>query len=144
MSFPVINMKQVRLLRLLRRSKPLRFIALATALVYLSGLVITSVVHPMLHRQHEIALHTAAAEKDACHRAVYHGEHEDGEHHTHLTAVDDACSLCDIILHAEHSLTQHALSGELFHSESHKAFLCLSLAFGYHSFAQGRAPPVLG
>jgi hypothetical protein len=53
--------------------------------------------HQAVHHHHHAALHSAEAEADACHRAIYHGDlsHE-CEHPNHVTKSETECELCKV------------------------------------------------
>ena len=59
--------------------------------------------HQVVHHHDHSELHTAAAEADACHRAIYHGEtSHDCEHKSHLTKTETDCDLCKVTVSRFH------------------------------------------
>jgi hypothetical protein len=122
----------------------LPFASVTVALLYIFSLLTTELIHPVLHQHHNHSLHSAADEKDPCHREIYHGEKEDAtQHHQHLTPVNEKCGLCDIILHNEH------LQADYYHilkpagtKQAVKIFTD-TLSIGFLSLYQARGPPYL-
>ncbi|MCB9187398.1 MAG: hypothetical protein H6601_11730 [Flavobacteriales bacterium] len=71
------------------------------SLVFLAGYLLNVVsfesFHQAVHHHHHAELHTAAAEADACHRAIYHGEvSHDCEHKGHISKTENDCELCKV------------------------------------------------
>jgi hypothetical protein len=95
-------------------SKRIRtFSAILLLLFYVAGNVQFESFHQVFHSL-EKALHSAEAEKDPCHRAIYHDEKENGcDHETHVTAVKN-CPLCHVVPFNE----QHLASNHTFIVES--------------------------
>jgi len=61
-----------------------------------------NLIHHIQHDQsdhHSHVHHDVETESDACHRAIYHPEENDGcSHETHILAVSDICEFCDAVL----------------------------------------------
>lgn len=85
---------------------------LGLLVIYLLGNVQISLVHQLTHVHHTTA-HTAAAEADACHRAVYHGEVDDGCTHTEHMVNDEQCTLCDMIYKSDQITLEGPVAGHL-------------------------------
>ncbi|MCF8277963.1 MAG: hypothetical protein K9J17_14615 [Flavobacteriales bacterium] len=59
--------------------------------------------HQAVHHHDHSELHTAAAEADACHRAIYHGEvAADCHHKSHITQDETECDLCKVTVSRFH------------------------------------------
>jgi len=60
-----------------------------------------NLVHHIHHdaSDHQHVHHDVETESDACHRAIYHPEENDGcDHDAHILAVSDDCEFCDSLL----------------------------------------------
>lgn len=70
---------------------------------YLLNVVSFESFHQAVHRHHHAELHSAEAEADACHRAIYHGEtSQDCEHASHITKTETDCELCKVTVSRFH------------------------------------------
>lgn len=59
--------------------------------------------HQSVHHHNHTQLHTKAAEADACHRAIYHGEFEaDCHHKSHVSKGETDCELCKVTVSRFH------------------------------------------
>ena len=126
------------------RKQATTFLAIIMALVYVSGIVLTDFVHPLIHQQHTLVKHTANDEQDPCHRAIYHGEKENNAtHHNHLVPVNEKCWLCDIIFNYEHVKPEQPVFAALEHSSPKKFSFSSSLFFALHTLPHLRGPPAL-
>ena len=71
------------------------------SLVFLAGYFLNVVsfesFHQAVHHHHHAELHSAEAEADSCHRAIYHGEESnDCNHKSHITKTETECELCKV------------------------------------------------
>ncbi len=56
-----------------------------------------NILHHEHHHQHEVC--TEEAEKDPCHKRIFHHDLAEGcKHKTHMFAFEQACNLCDAII----------------------------------------------
>lgn len=59
--------------------------------------------HHAVHHHHHSELHSAEAEADACHRAIYHGDFShDCDHKSHITESETDCELCKVTVSRFH------------------------------------------
>jgi hypothetical protein len=70
-------------------------------LLYVAGTVQIDNLHQLLHH-HTVELHSEQAEKDPCHRSVFHHEQNKGcEHKTHVTQTKE-CFVQQLLGHTFH------------------------------------------
>ncbi|MCF8461762.1 MAG: hypothetical protein K9G46_13645 [Flavobacteriales bacterium] len=70
---------------------------------YFLNVVSFESIHQAVHHHRHSELHTDAAEADACHRAIYHGETSlDCEHKSHLAETHNSCELCKVTVSRFH------------------------------------------
>lgn len=77
---------------------------------YFIGNTQVEVFHEFLHHHDSIVVHTFEAEKDPCHRSLFHRDKNDGcEHKTHLTTAYK-CKLCSFFCHSDHLIVSNSFS----------------------------------
>ena len=74
----------------------------AISIVFLAGYLLNAIsfesFHQAVHHHHHEVFHTAEAEADACHRAIYHGDvSSDCEHKNHVSETETDCKLCKVL-----------------------------------------------
>lgn len=75
----------------------LKTLSVVFLLGYLLNIVSFEAFHQVVHHHHHAELHSAEAEADACHRAIYHGDFsQDCEHTQHITKSETDCELCKV------------------------------------------------
>lgn len=121
----------------------------ALSAVFLAGYLLNVVsfesFHQAVHHHHHAELHTEAAEADACHRAIYHGDlSSDCEHKSHVSQTEYDCELCKVTVSRFHF--RSAIS-KAFEKPIHFTFNkpASTKVFGYNfslAFAP-RGPPAL-
>jgi hypothetical protein len=73
--------------------------SLVLLLFYIIGTSEINVFHHLSHSYRHQSTHSVEQEKDPCHRAIYHGDHQNGcKHHSHIVKKDK-CGTCSIIAH---------------------------------------------
>lgn len=78
-------------------------LAVLFLLSYLLNVVSFESFHQFVHQHQDAELHTAEAEADSCHRAIYHGDFSHDCHHkTHLTKQLTHCDLCKVTVSRFH------------------------------------------
>lgn len=78
------------------------FVAILLLSAYAIGFIQVQLLHEAFHADKYALIHSAAHEKDPCHRTIYHDEKESScEHKLHITNVEK-CSLCSSIVHNEY------------------------------------------
>ena len=66
---------------------------------YLLNVMSLETFHQAVHHHHHSELHSAEAEADACHRAIYHGGvSANCNHKTHVTGTETVCELCQVLI----------------------------------------------
>ena len=76
----------------------LRALSAAFLVGYLLNILSFESFHNLVHHHHHAELHSAEAEADACHRAIYHGDvSHDCNHENHLSQTTAECGLCDVL-----------------------------------------------
>ena len=77
----------------------LRALSAAFLVGYLLNILSFESFHNLVHHHHHAELHSAEAEADACHRAIYHGDvSHDCDHENQLTETVPGCDLCDVLV----------------------------------------------
>ncbi len=118
--------------------------AVLLAGLYLGNVVVTDVAHPLFHQHEHEEVHTASAEQDPCHRAIYHGEKETGEaHHNHVSQVHEKCTLCDVIIHRDHRLTETPQFTSAEAAATPFSFYLVFSSFGSQPSSLTRGPPAI-
>ncbi len=75
-------------------------------LIYASGTISVDLVHHAIHNHGDSEVHSAIAEKDACHRTIFHQDTKNGCHHqTHVTKVEK-CKFSHVVFQAQQLLTR--------------------------------------
>lgn len=75
----------------------LRLLSLVFLVGYLLNVVSFESFHQAVHHHHHAELHSAEAEADSCHRAIYHGESSnDCDHKSHIAKTETECELCKV------------------------------------------------
>jgi hypothetical protein len=88
--------------------------------VYSTGAISIDLVHHILHDHAQPALHTGELEKNACHRALYHQDKENGcSHQAHITNAEK-CKYNHIVFQPNQLITPQAITRSVF--EDHFAF----------------------
>jgi len=63
--------------------------------------------HRLSHAHESFALHSAALEKDPCHRVTYHHDNNNRCRHASHISSKNKCALCDILGHLDQVFTSH-------------------------------------
>lgn len=128
------------------RYKGLRAIV---SLLLLSGYFLNVITfesfHQAVHHHDHSELHTAEAEADSCHRAIYHGDTtHDCDHKSHVTQTVQDCDLCKVTVSRYYFSSADAEASDENYSIAHRRPAStrvfgndLSLAFA------PRGPPAL-
>jgi hypothetical protein len=115
---------------------------LCLLVLYALGSLPMDAVHRMFHAHAPAVMHTVKAEKDPCHRSLYHRD-KACDHKTHVSGLKK-CPLCQLSFHADQWLS------DVSPSQQHLATASLETCFVQryvHSCAlpgSSRAPPVCG
>lgn len=92
------------------RNKPIRktfrsLFSVFLLAIYSVGTVGVDLLHHSIHNHHESEVHTAIAEKDPCHRSLFHGDVTDGCHHkAHFTNTEN-CKFSHVVFEAQQEST---------------------------------------
>lgn len=117
------------------------FVLLLSA--YLASTIELKGLHSFFHEHEQQALHSAAHEKDSCHRTIYHQEKSSGCHHkSHLTEYKK-CAFCHYTFHPDQLLNKprHNTAHQL--PQLRKADISF-LGFACHPpLLKSRAPPAM-
>ena len=77
--------------------KILQTLSAVFLLGYLLNVISFESFHQAIHHHHHAEIHTAEAEADSCHRAIYHGDtSHDCEHESHISQTEQDCELCKV------------------------------------------------
>lgn len=86
-----------------RNSNLWKAIALPFLFSYLINVVSFESFHQAIHHHDHSELHSAEAEADSCHRAIYHGDtSHDCQHDTHVSEQITDCDLCKVVVSRYH------------------------------------------
>ena len=78
-------------------------LSLGLLLFYISGTFGSEVLHEFIHR-HQVVSHSEQAEKNPCHRQLYHQDERHGCSHLSHFLQTDKCKLCDHISKVDHAI----------------------------------------
>ena len=101
--------------------------------------------HQAVHHHHHAELHTAEAEADACHRAIYHGDvSTDCDHKSHIAETETECELCKVTV-SRYQYASATVESSLKYTQAHFNKPASTKVFGYNfSLAYApRGPPAL-
>jgi hypothetical protein len=111
-------------------------------LLYMVGNIQPEVLHSLSHNHGQAELHTVQAEKDPCHRSLYHAAREKGcEHTAHFTA-SKKCAACHLISHAAHLASSSEGNTDYTVAVSYDAIRTYIGCVIDLSLLSSRAPPV--
>ena len=117
----------------------LKTLSVVFLLGYLLNIVSFEAFHQVVHHHHHAELHSAEAEADACHRAIYHGDHShECEHTKHVTRTETECDLCKVTV-SRFFYSSTATKAPLEQSEALFIKPASSKVFGYN-FSLAYAP----
>ena len=110
--------------------------------LYAIGSQINS-IHQFLHTEHDNAtLHTAAAERDLCHRSIYHHEKNACKHRSHVHQ-SETCELCQISVSTDQWVTSLTIALKQFVQRTLQIELYQSAPTICAAYLSSRAPPAL-
>ena len=109
-------------------------------LIYSAGSIELQSIHSLFHDH--AAMHSFEAEKDPCHRAVYHHE-KDGCHHASHVSESKKCPLCQFSFHADEWVSAEASEQPVHFTKALKNNVTLSLIASSPAQQSSRAPPAL-
>jgi len=110
---------------------------LGLLVLYALGSLQMETVHRLLHA-HD-ATHTVYAEKDPCHRSLYHRD-QACEHKTHVTALKK-CPLCQFSFHADQWVSDNAPAKAVFPVASSQTRTVQHYIHATSDPGSSRAPP---
>lgn len=109
-------------------------------LIYSAGSIELQSIHYLLHDH--AAVHSSEAEKDPCHRAIYHHE-KDGCHHASHVSQSKKCPLCQFSFHADQWVSAEGSAQPVHFTKASKKNIALSLIASSPAQQSSRAPPAL-
>ena len=87
-----------------QQSRVLRMTAWLLVVFYIAGTSSLQIVRAFAHDHEHTVVHSAEAEKDPCHRFIYHHDlTQSCDHDSHWVA-SDACDMCDLAYHGDQAL----------------------------------------
>lgn len=116
------------------------FAVIFLLLIYGAGSIELQSIHNLLHDH--AAMHSSEAEKDPCHRAIYHHE-KDGCHHSSHVSQSKKCPLCQFSFHGDEWVSAEALEQPVHFTKVLKNNIALSLIASSPAQQSSRAPPAL-
>jgi len=118
-------------------SRGLSFLVIGLYIVCTS---LPGILHALVH-DHEVKVtHSAAQEKDPCHRMLYHGETAACDHDAHLIDSDE-CPMCDVICHVDQILVSDVMIPQKVYRQHHFSCYKLRLDSYWAVLSSSRAPP---
>jgi len=129
-----------------RRNHQPAYVALVLALLYLLGQYGPAAAHALAHNHHHHErAHSAEAERDPCHRRIFHADAEAGcQHPAHLAPLELSCTWPDHTLPGYSPLTAILPTADpAIPGRTHPAFrrVAPTIASTWHFFLRG--PPAL-
>lgn len=61
-------------------------------------------LHQFIHAHDSLVSHSEEAEKDNCHRSIYHHDRQTGCDHPAHIVLGDTCALCDVFVYRDHTI----------------------------------------
>ncbi len=87
-----------------QQSNTLRITAWVLLVFYIAGTSSLQIARAFVHSHEHTVVHSAEAEKDPCHRFIYHNDvAQSCDHDSHLVA-SDTCDMCDLAYHGDQAL----------------------------------------
>jgi hypothetical protein len=87
-----------------QQKRTLRMTAWLLVVFYIAGTSSLQLLGAFTHDHEHGVIHSAEAEKDPCHRFIYHSDlSQSCDHDSHLTA-SDTCEMCDSVYHGDQAL----------------------------------------
>jgi hypothetical protein len=110
---------------------------------YIAGTSSLQILRAFAHDHEHVVIHSAEAEKDPCHRLIYHNDlAQSCDHDSHVTA-SDTCDMCDLVYHGDHALLNTILFQTTRLKPEFFSHYKVNLDSYWAVISSSRAPPVL-
>ena len=113
---------------------------LCLLVLYALGSLPMEAVHRMFHAHAPTVVHTVKAEKDPCHRSLYHRD-KGCDHKTHVSSLKK-CPLCQFSFHADQWMSVASPAGHRLATASSQTRLVQLYVHPCALPGSSRAPPV--
>ena len=120
---------------------PKSFLAAILFVVYSFSVFQFDFLHGFIHQEINANLHTQQAEKDNCHRSIYHSSKANCQHKTHINQSKAKCSLCDSHFSREHLAFSFSTFSFNKVAAATPVFYCISPLLDTPQNGHSRAPP---
>lgn len=117
------------------------FLSILLLSVYCLANLQVEVFHNLFHAHENTSIHSSEAEKDLCHRAIYHNEKDQGCKHTFHFTKAEKCDLCPLMVHNEYLSIPEFESCHLTSAPELSARSVVSKLLIQHAPLSSRAPP---
>lgn len=99
--------------------------------------------HQSVHQHNHSELHNQAAEQDACHRAIYHGDvAADCHHKGHFAKTVTDCDLCKVTVSRFHFASRvRNIAAQPFASKKYSISRIEAISFDHSDSFSPRGPP---